>query len=196
MTRERAWFAFMTRSAAGFMDSRRRFPEFAAVEQMRERGIEAHALALRILRRAHRHARRREIAVAPLLPGYCFACMAAPPTRDLIKSLPHVLSVVRRGLEPAVLPAADVEALLALDGTTTPLSGPLPYDASGKVVSPDGLAQRVVKPGDRAIALSSGLVGTVEAVHRQGAIVLVELLGSLRRASVAISDLSQAAALR
>lgn len=191
------WYAIVVSGrAAGFMDNRRRFPEFAAVEGMREQGAQAFAPVLRILRRPHRYARRREIAVAPLLPGYCFLFAPRPPTSDEIRRWPYVLGIVRRGFEPAVLPPDQVEALMALDGTQQPLVGALPYDASGKVTSGDGFAQRVLKAGDRAIVVKSGIEGQVEQVHREKATLLVEFLGSVRRTSVAVRDLEHAAPAR
>lgn len=179
-----AWYAIMTASSAGFVEGRRAFGEFAAVERIGDEGFEAFCPTLRVLERANRHAARRNPKYFPMYPGYCFARFDAGVPISRIERWREVIDVVRMGDEPARIKPAQIEALRKLDGYDAAV------DRSGKPA--DTTTAPIVRVGDRAEHRGGAWEGVelvVEQVHKDKATVRVLFLGVPRRVQVPIAEL-------
>lgn len=189
------WYAVTLLTAAGFRGRERAHTEFSVCERLRAEGVEAHAPAIRYFRKVSRYGRRREMRYAPALPGYLLINAPEPPRREALQRWPRVLSVVRRGIEPAVILADHVEPLLDPADRLDPLA-PLRFDHAGIPRPGHEVECPALQPGDRVHLRGDGWhgqVAEVEAVKRDQAVVLIELLGSMRRARVRVHDVVQVA---
>ncbi len=179
---EAKWYAVMTKAAVGFRGRRRVFGEFAAVARLKSAGYEAFAPTLRRLVLPHRHARRRVAVHFPMFPGYCFARFDAGVPQSALARWTEIVDVVRVGGEPAVVPPRQIAAVRALEAASE-------HDTAGLAsVS----ARRPPKPGDWVAHYASAFdraLAMVEAVHRDEAMLVMEMLGGRRRVRARIADL-------
>lgn len=158
------------------------YGEFAVVESLARENIEAFAPALAIrVRAGTRHRKRWESRMVPLVPGYCFARFPPGLAPQRLAAWSGIRDVVRMGSDPYAIPAAQIAALKALaEAAADPTGGP--RDARRR---PIVVGQPVLMTGEAW----QGILGKVEAVHRQQVIVLLEFLGAPRRVTTTGDEL-------
>lgn len=158
------------------------YGEFDTVERLAREHIEAFAPALAIrVRAGARHRKRWEIRQVPLVPGYCFARFPAGLAPQRLGAWAGIRDVVRMGSDPYVIPAAQIAALRALaEAAADPTGGA--RDARRRLIA---VGQPVLMTGEAW----QGILGKVEAVHRQQVIVLLEFLGAERRITTTAEEL-------
>lgn len=178
------WFALMTGGAAGFVDRRRAFAEFAAVARLGDAGVEAFAPTARVLVRPHRHAKRRVTRLVPLFPGYCFARFDGPlPSRERLALWREVVDIVRVGGEPAQIPLDQIDLLRALSGCD------IWVDASGE---PKAISRRPIRVGDKVeytAAAWDGFRFEVESIAGEKAVLVLRLFAGTGRITAPVAEL-------
>ena len=132
-------------------------------------------------RKQVRHARKTEMVLRPLFPGYVFVCLDLEQQRwRAINGTFGVIGIVQLGNAPHPIPASMVQAIRARE------------DAAGAVnVAPQGLQKGDhVRVREGAFAEYTALLDEVSDDKR--VILLLDLMGRAVRISVAMENLAKA----
>ena len=163
-----AWYVVRTKTGA----------EERAVWHLSNQGFEAY---LPRYRKQVRHARKTEMVLRPLFPGYVFVCLDIGQKRwCAINGTFGVVGIVQFGDAPHPIPTAMVDAIRASE------------DARGSVrVAPHGLQKGDrVRVREGAFADYTALLDEVSDDKR--VFLLLDLMGREVRISVAMENLAKA----
>jgi hypothetical protein len=181
------WYALVVMGSAGFLNGRRRVPEFAAVEAIGDEGHTAFVPVERYWHHPQRHSHKRVRAFRPMFPGYVFAQLSRIPSRADVRRWAPAYDLVRFVDRPAIIPLHAIALLETIGGITDP------FDSTGHPTGEAAVAAvRLVAVGDTVEHRGTSLDGrqaTVLEVGKRQAVLLMPFLGSLRRTRVALAEL-------
>lgn len=149
--------------------------EAVALENLRRQAYDTYLPNLKVLRRIQR---RREVRMEPMFPRYVFFRPGSEQQSIApVRSTLGVCAIVRFGPEPAVLRPATLEAIRAMEAAQ--------HEADIGELSR-------IQPGSKVVVVEgplAGLQGLVSAVSARRVEVLMHVLGTDTRVSVAADSL-------
>lgn len=152
-----------------------RFVEMAACERIGDEGHETFCPTEMLWVRHARRAKRRRWVAYPMLPGYVFARFRSIPWHRF-DHWPEMRGLVHFAGAPAIIPAVQIDALRAIDGTDV-----------ARVSSVE--TRRVVRPGDTVDVLRGPLAGQrlhVDEITAGSARALIAMLGTVHEVHVPV----------
>ncbi|MDO8934129.1 MAG: transcription termination/antitermination NusG family protein [Rhodocyclaceae bacterium] len=149
--------------------------EAVAWENLRRQGYDAYLPSLKVLKRVQH---RREVCMEPMFPRYVFfqpgsERQSIAPVRSTL----GVCAVVRFGPAPAVLRPGTLDVIRAMEAAQ--------HEVDAKELSR-------IRPGSKVVVVEgplAGLEGLVSAISARRVEVLMHLLGTETRVSIAADSL-------